>query len=113
MSDLIKHYQDNYTYSGKKDDGSNASGSRWTCRNKIHAIMEKTGKLISIIEVTYLCEMWAQDSGDSSCWNREKTVQKIENSSPEELKADIDRMRKKKGVLLNYLTQENRVVVSA
>lgn len=75
--------------------------------------MEKTGKLVSILEVTYLCEMWATESGLGESWTREMTVQKIENSSVEDLKKDIERMRKKKGILTNYLMQENHQVVYA
>jgi hypothetical protein len=74
--------------------------SRHRCFSKIRRIFERTGVLLSHDEITYLCEhCW-------NCSNADEFYEKMNALTDDQLKAEIERMRKlmrKKKILQNYL----------
>jgi uncharacterized Fe-S cluster-containing radical SAM superfamily protein len=74
--------------------------NRHRCFAKIRKIFERTGILLTHDEITFLCEdCW-------NCSNADEFYEKMNALTPEELKEEIEKMRKKmrkRKILSSYL----------
>ena len=73
-----------------------------TCLQKTKIIYERTGVLIGHDEITVLCNIW-------QCVNPEDFMNKLNSMSNEELKKELEKIKKRRKILENYQKQENKV----
>jgi hypothetical protein len=72
---------------------------RHSCFAKIRRIFERTGILMTHDEITQLCQLW-------NCQNPEEFYRKLDSLSDEQLRAEIEKVRKKRKILFNYLASQ-------
>jgi hypothetical protein len=73
-----------------------------SCLRKIKIIYERTGILLGHDEISLLCEMW-------QTMNPSEFMRYMDSLTDEELKKEIEKIRKKRKFLENYLAQEQMV----
>lgn len=73
-----------------------------SCLGKIKVIWERTGVLLGHDEISTLCELWKTA-------NAAEFMDRLNNMSDDELRAWLEKMKKKRSVLSKYIEQEAKV----
>lgn len=73
-----------------------------SCLGKIKIIWERTGVLLGHDEISTLCELW-------NTANAAEFMDRLNNMSDDELRSWLEKLKKKRKVLSNYLEQEAKV----
>jgi hypothetical protein len=73
-----------------------------SCLSKIKIIWERTGILLGHDEISTLCELWKTA-------NAGEFMDRLNNMNDDELRSWIEKLKKKKNVLSNYLEQVAKV----
>jgi hypothetical protein len=69
---------------------------------KAKIIWERTGVLIGHDQISALCDLWGSRNPD-------EFMQKLEEMSNEELKGWLEKLKKKRRALYNYLQTEEKI----
>ncbi len=69
---------------------------------KAKIIWERTGVLIGHDQISALCEMWQTKNPD-------EFMQKLDGMSNEELKGWLEKLKKKRNALYNYIQSEQKI----
>ncbi len=73
-----------------------------SCLGKIRIIWERTGVLLGHDEISALCMIWGTK-------NPEEFMERLNTMSDEDLKKELEKLKKKKRALANYLSQEEKI----